>query len=212
MRAALVLIFGLCLLNAGTETKAKPTDYPASAEVSPGFTVSADFGGHTVFAGGTTYLVEDFVCIEVALFPVKDAVIKATDFSLRLNKHKAILAQTPGMVAASMKYPDWTQKPRMEGQAGPIAIGGQHPQGRFPGDEPDRRTKYPAPAGTDPTSVSGAERAAPANPAELVVKVALEEGPAHAAKSGYLYFPYRGKLSKLNSIELVYGETVVKLR
>lgn len=206
MRTALCAVI-LCTLSAyaGTEIKAKPSDYPASAEASGGTWIGADFGGHTFSAENTSFLVEDYICIEVAVFPPpggKDILVSATHFALRLNKHKAILAQSPGMVAASMKYPDWTQKPTMEAQAGPMVIG-PRPQSRFPGDPTDRRNRLPGPASTDPAA--DAERKPVANPVELIPKVALDEGMVHVPRSGYLYFPYGGKLGKLNSIELVYS-------
>ena len=47
-----------------------------------------------------------------------------------------------------------------------------------------------------------------------VHKVALPEGPARNPVSGFLFFPYRGKLSKLKSVELLvdYGSGPVLLR
>ena len=91
----------------------------------------------------------------------------------------------------------------MEGQAGPIAVG-PRPQSSFPGDPNDRTNRLPGPAGSDPTAGT-ADRKAPTNPAELIPKVALDEGKAHAARSGYLFFPYGGKLAKLKTMELIYS-------
>ena len=43
-------------------------------------------------------------------------------------------------------------------------------------------------------------------------RTALEEGPHHTATSGFLYFPYRGKTNAIKTLELVYGDVVLKLR
>ena len=216
MRTALCAAV-FCTLSAygGTETKAKPSDYPASIEAPSGAWIAADFGGHTFSAEKTTFLVEDYLCIEVALFPPSMAnfPVAASHFTLQLNKHKSILAQTPGMVAASLKYPDWTTKPTTMAQVGPVVLG-PRPESRFPGDPTDRRNRVPGPAGTDPAAAAQTNTQPKVSVPELVVQVSLEEGIAHAARSGYLYFPYRGNFAKLKSIELVYsgGSSPVTLK
>ena len=52
----------------------------------------------------------------------------------------------------------------------------------------------------------------PVNPNELLLETALVEGPHHAAFSGFLYFPFRGKISSLKTLELLYRDAVLKLR
>lgn len=215
MRTAVCsIVFCAVALYAGTEPKAKPPDYPASSPIPSGGWIAADFGGHTFSAENTSLFVEDYLCIEVAIFPEaggKEIPVSAAQFGLRLNHRKPLLAQTPGMVAASLKYTDWGQRPTTIGQVGPVVIG-PTPQSRFPGDPSDRRTRVPPTVSSDPAAE--AERPPKVTAAEAVVHVALEEGPTRSVRSGYLYFPYRGKLDKLHSIELVYsgGEAPVSVK
>ena len=46
----------------------------------------------------------------------------------------------------------------------------------------------------------------------LVIETALVEGPHHSAISGFLYFPFRGKIGSIKSLELLYRDAVLKLR
>jgi hypothetical protein len=46
----------------------------------------------------------------------------------------------------------------------------------------------------------------------LLIETALVEGPHHSAISGFLYFPFRGKIGSIKSLELLYLDAVLKLR
>jgi hypothetical protein len=50
------------------------------------------------------------------------------------------------------------------------------------------------------------------NPDELLLQTALIEGLHHTPTSGFLYFPFRGKMSSIKTLELLYRDVVLKLR
>ena len=126
-------------------------------------------------------------------------------FTLRLNGKKDVLfPQPPGMVAASLKYPDWQQKPQMTvgggmGNSG-VILGQPTPTARFPGD---RRAEPRLPAPPQAPGTDAPVEKEPMDITELVQKVALPEGLTRFPVSGYLFFPYSGKLKSLKSVELL---------
>ncbi len=168
----------------------------------------AEFCGHSVPYAGTTYFTADHIVVEIEVLPDKSTPIRLTsgEFRLRINGKKDLLApETPSMVAASLQYSDWSQRPRLVAQAGPIIVGRPRQQPRFPGDtrpgQPpnrpvDRQDDHPA-TKTD---------------AEAIVEAALPEGPTLGPTKGLVYFPYRGKLKSLKTIELLWGERILKLQ
>lgn len=167
----------------------------------------AEFCGHTVPHKGTTYFTSDYIVVEVEVLPDKGNPLNLTSgqFRLRLNgKKDGLLPETPGMVAGSLKYDDWTQRPRLEGQAGPVIMGGPRQQPRFPGD----RQPQPLPGG-NPANENQEPKT---TDAEAVIEAALPEGLTLGPTKGLVYFPYRGKLKSLKSVHLVWGERELKLR
>ncbi len=168
----------------------------------------AEFCGHSVPHSGTTYFTADYLVVEVEVLPDKGSPIRlgASQFRLRLNGRKELLpSESPGMVAGSLKYGDWNQRPQVGAQAGPVILGGPRQDPRFPGDrQPD--TGRPAPR------TNAAEKEPPKTDAEAVVEAALPEGPTLGPTKGLVYFPYRGKMKSLKSIELLWDERVLKLR
>jgi hypothetical protein len=55
-------------------------------------------------------------------------------------------------------------------------------------------------------------KAEPVDPYKLLMETALEEGQHHAPISGFLYFHFRGNIKSIKTLELVYQDTVLKLR
>jgi hypothetical protein len=154
------------------------------------------------------FVVDDYLVVLVAVYPLhkRTVNIDSRSFTLRLNgKKDAVLAQAPGLVAASMKYPDWRRKPQLVGGVGMgdtgIILGRPQPVERFPGDPRPRQDRLPNPPRTD-TGVQVPPTEA-VDPAELVQKLALPDGAIRVPTAGYLYFAYTGKLSKLKNVELV---------
>jgi len=164
----------------------------------------ADFCGHSVPHAGTTYFTADHIVVEVEVLPDKAPPLRlaAEQFRLRLNG-KLLAPDAPGMVAGGLKSEDWNQRPRLEAQAGPVILGAPRQQPRFPGDrQPASRPgvvekQEPTPAKTD---------------AEAVVDAALPEGPTQGPTKGLLYFPFRGKMKAIKTIEILWGDRELKLR
>jgi hypothetical protein len=205
--ALMLLLTGVILAQGTAGTKPKPaaSDYPVHAK-----TAEMDIGVEYMvrsFGADQILLADDFLVVEVAVYPgLRSGVqIDTRKFTLRINGKKQVLfPQSAGMVAASLKYPDWQRKPQMTlgggmGDRG-IILGQPQGQPRFPGD---RRTepRLPAPPQTS-TGDSPVEKE-PMDINELVQKVALPEGLARFPVSGYLFFPYGGKLKSLKSVELL---------
>ena len=152
------------------------------------------------------FIAKDYLVVEVALFPANGAslLVNAGHFSLRVNGRKQALSpQAPEFVAASLKYPDSDTGPRATAALGPLVLGQPRPVERFPGD-PNARTG-PAPPRAPTDNPSGQDQAPPVKADELVVQAALPEGEHHGPTSGFLYFPYRGKISRIRSLELVFA-------
>ncbi len=166
----------------------------------------AEFCGHSVPHAGTTYFTANHIVVEVEVLPDKGTSLRlaAEQFHLRLNGKKELLPpETPGMVAAGLKYEDWTQRPRLEAQAGPVVLGAPREQPRFPG----------APQPRPRVGTTKQEEQAPLKTdAEAVVEAALPEGPTLGPTKGLLYFPYRGKMKGIRTIEILWGEQELKLR
>jgi hypothetical protein len=159
------------------------------------------------FGADQILLADDFLVVEVAVYPAHRAAVEIDPrrFTLRINGKKQVLfPQSPGMVAASLKYPDWQRKTQMTlgggmGDRG-IVIGQPRGPARFPGDR-RAEPRLPAPPQA-PTGDAPVEKE-PMDITELVQKVSLPEGLARFPVSGYLFFPYSGKLKSLKSVELL---------
>ena len=210
MRGAILLCIGAALLAAqGTKPNAKPGDYPAQAALES-VTLAAENFGHSVTSEYGAFFAREYIVIDVAVFSPdrKPLAFTAGQFTLRMNgKRVPVLAQAPGMVAASIKYDDWSQRPRAMGSAGMgnggVTVGAPQQTDRFPGD-PNARNRLPKPptVGTDDPNVPK-QQAAPIE--EVLQRSALPEGNQLVAPfSGFVYFPYSGKMSKIKSLELLY--------
>jgi hypothetical protein len=196
-----------CALFAqGTTPKEKSADYMAHVVVGP-VEIAVDYLAHTIPGARDSLFVRDYIVVEVAVYAKSRVDLSAQKFALRLNGKKSpLLAQTPSMVAASIKYPDWGQHPSAVGYGGigngGATIGQPAPVERFPGD-PNGRSR-PMPRAPDAGEVSGVEKAPSASPEEIVTRGAMPEGAVKPPVAGYLFFPFQGKLKSLKSAELVF--------
>ena len=205
----LAALFAALVLHAD-ETTRKPEEYPARMTVGR-VTIAAGNLGPSIPTPSGGILTRDYIAIEVALF--QDGLGHRADlthrqFALRINGATTLLRpDTPGAVAASIKYPDWEQHPALVGTAGVgnagVIIGRPRPIERFPGDHrpaeqtgggPMPRVESPVGRKADPTSID-----------ELVMRAALPEGDMALPVSGCLYFPYKKKLKTIKKLELVYA-------
>jgi hypothetical protein len=199
--------------------KAKPDDYPAHADAG-GVAIAADSLGHSLIAPDDSLFVRDYLVVEVAVYgsEAKPVKIAGGQFTLRINGRTIPLeAASPGAVAASMKYPDWTDHPQFEAQAGPMIIGGQTPVARFPGDNRPYENRVPNPVPPPTVDNPGA----PAKPApsidDIVTRCALTEGIVRRPTDGYLFFEHPAKKMKsIRKMELLYdgplGKATLRLR
>ena len=226
-RLALLVASGLALPGCfaqGIEPRDEAAAYPVHVELK-GISVGAEFLVHSVSGRGKTFAVDGYLVVEVAIFPAhgKEILVNAGNFSLRLNgkKKNVLMPQTPGMVAASLKYPDWQDRPRVEAGAGVgdigVLVGGPADRERFPGDPRPGQRRLPAPPRAPvPEDPSGSEKPEPVRADELVLEAALPEGERKSAAAGYLYFAYRGKTKSVRSVDLLYsgpeGPATLRLR
>jgi hypothetical protein len=184
------------------EVKNTPADYPVQGAAAD-FAFGAEYMANTFTAEGQWITVDDHLVIEIGVFPKGEANIDLRRFTLRINGKVLLLTQTPGMVAASLKYPDWNSKPVMIANAGPIIVGRPPAVERFPGDRREQR-RGPGQVVEDggPKVDYGA----------LIGNAGLPEGKRIRPAAGFLYFPYDKKLKGIRTVELLVDDSVVKLR
>jgi len=231
LRAAAMLFLAILAVGfataQGLTPRAQPSDYPAHAALDKGFTLAAENLLHTLPTanGGSSgaLVANDYLVIEAAVFgPVKQRVdLAAGNFTLVIttgkNNAATVHSDSPGSVAASIKYSDWTQRPTasLSGGVGNTGatIGTQVPAGRFPGD-PSVRPPYPSPVPPE-ENPSGIEKQPPIPIDERIQRAALPECNCAAPITGLLFFPFRGKTKSIKSLELVYdgpaGHVTLKL-
>ena len=174
--------------------------------------VGAEFWGRTVplktdQGQMKAVATESHLVVEVKVTAAKGRPVRVTQqqFRLRLNGAKFPLpADTPGMAAAAIQYPDWDKDRGVEATAGPVTVGRPRPQARFP-DDPHTR------------NVQGPDGLAEGKSLqEAMTGAAWSDGDVVAERSGLLFFPWKGKVAKIRTLELLWQgegeERVVKLR
>lgn len=196
----------------GTTPKANPGDYRAKASGA-----MADYGieyqVRTVSTGRTSFLTDDYLVIEVAVYPRPDqkARVDPRNFTLSLNgKGRDLLAQTPGIVAASFKYPDWESRPELTATAGVgdrgIILGRRPMTERFPGDPRPRQRRLPQVPAEGAGQPAGALEEDAPDPGAVVQNLSLPEGETDRPVAGYIFFPYRGRLGAIKEVNLRISE------
>lgn len=215
MRSILLVWTAGLAFAQGTPPKATPEEYPVHAAVGD-VAVGAEFMVHSFSRGEQMFIAQDYLVVEVALFPPKGetVLVEPGKFGLRVNGKKSVLSpEAPAMVAASLNHPEWQQRPRAEAGIGMGGIGAGTGTPRqtapFPGG-PQSRGPQP-PRAPDAGNPAGVERE-PVRPEELLAETALPGGVHRGPVSGFLYFAYKGKVSSIKSLDLLYGSTVLKLR
>jgi hypothetical protein len=207
------------LFGQGTETNAKAEDYEVHGQAKTG-EIGAEFMLHSYSRGEQMFLAKDYLVVEVAIFPPKGATfaVAHTDFFLRINGKKELLeAVAPTTVVADMQHPEF--KPVRDGlgvdAGGSVGNVGARVGGPPVNPNPFPGSRQPGPPYPPPEiprdNPSGVTKE-PVNPSEVLLQTALVEDLHHAATSGFLYFPFRGKTSSIKSLELIYQDAVLKLR
>jgi hypothetical protein len=215
-----LLALPVCALLAwgGTEPKPSATDYPAHAALGA-CSMGAEFFARTIPIPNGGYSSGGYLVVEVALFPAKGErlEVRASEFRLVLNgAQREILPQTPGIVAASLKYPEEERRRGLDAMAGvgPVVVGRRQDRtARFPGD-PRATPPPPRPSVPEPDWKKRSEPAM--SESEAVARYALDEGVVATAVSGLLYYAWSDRLRDLKRIDLAWmspcGRLIAKLR
>ena len=173
----------------GMPPRSSPADYQAQAKVGD-ITIAADFAGHAIPRPEGSLSTDDYLVIETAFFGPAEgrATLSIRDFSLRINgKKTALLSQPHGLVDRSLVDPTWIPPDAPEKKSGSgLSTGG-------------KSTEDTTPA---PVHVPIELRRAMAL---YVQKSALPEGDRALPQAGLIFFPYRGKLQSIHSLELIYA-------
>ena len=174
----------------GLPARATPTDYQTQAKVGS-VTIGAEFTGHGIPNAQQPLNSEEYVAVEVGLFGPADArlMIGPTDFSLRINGKKDLLPSQPwGLVAKGVKDLEWVSPDAVPGEVkskGSVNGGGQG------------SSTLPPPPPKVPIDVLRGWQLA-------VKNAALTQGDRALPQAGLIYFPYRGKVTSIRSMELIY--------
>src|SRR5690606_19621837 len=87
----------------GTTPKTAASDYSVHVRL-PDAEIGADYLVRSVLVGGKSFLTDDYLVVEVAVYPLqrRELLLSTSRFSLRINGRKQeILSQAPAMVSAS---------------------------------------------------------------------------------------------------------------
>ena len=220
MRFLLLLCAAGLMFAQGTETKRKAEEYEVHGQSKTG-EIGAEYMVHSYSRGEQMFIAKDYLVVEVAIFPPKGTQyeVTPTDFSLRINgKQEVLHAVQPTMVAADMEHPDYKNErdgPHVQATAGTneggVSVGGPPANPNpFPGSQKPGTPRYPPVE--IPRDNPGGVKKEPLNPTEVLMQTALVEGLHRGPTSGFLYFPYRRKMSSLKSLELIYADAVLKLK
>ena len=188
----------------GTAPKSKADDYEVHTRARR-IELGAEYMVTSVAGPNGMYVVPDHLVVEVALFPPKGEPVttSAGDFELRVDG-KMLRPVTPGTVVAAIERAEWKYPRGVQATAGmgndTVTIGG-----------PTRRAPLP-PRVPEPENRSGLPPPEPVRLRELVVTTALPEGEFRGPVSGFLYFPFTGKASKIRTVVLEYGDVSLKLK
>jgi hypothetical protein len=191
---------------AWAQPREKASDYPEHVKLADR-EIGAEFLVHSIPVERGVLVASDYLVVEVAVFPLTLAgvTVSSSQFTLRINGKKTpVFPQSTGMVAASMKYPDYENtRPRLVAQAGPVIIGAPRPVARFPGDPSARRQPPVAPA-PDAPDQGATEKESQLPIEEQVKRAALADEHTTRPRRGVLFFPYQGKTKSIHSLELVF--------
>jgi hypothetical protein len=210
-RNTLVLPLILCGVVEADEVARKPSDYPVQATI--GFVIiAAENLGPSVPTPSGGLFTSDYIAIEVAVYPQqgpKQATITHQEFALRINGAKVPLPpDSAGAVAASIKYPDWEERRRIEATAGvggaDVILGRPRAVERFPGDQRPVEQQGRVNGRVPPVENPVGKKTEDTPIEELVRRAALPEGDSLLPISGCLFFRYKGKLKSIKKLELLY--------
>jgi hypothetical protein len=202
MRGTLFMLLACMQAGAaGTEPKLRAEEYPQHVRLANGGVLAIEFHGRGIPAAKGGVFLPAHVAVEAAYYPPagEKVELRGGQFLLRIDRMKlGIPPETPGMVAASLKYGDWEQRRglEVEGAAGPVVVGPRGPARRFPGGpgspDPPRGPADPGKDKPDPQELE----------AGAVKEFALNEGETRQVVAGYLYYRWGGNLRKIKQLTL----------
>jgi hypothetical protein len=209
------LLSTIALLHAQEAApRTKPVDYPVRAQLDA-VTIAAEYLVHSIPTPQGTLIARDYLVVEVAFFGPYNSRLRMSpdNFSLRINGHGTpLVTGLPGMVAQSIQFPaehpSVTAVGSVSSGDGTVTVGPRAPPSQFPGDGNEKT------APGQPPSIT-IEREQQDTIAARVQLASLPEGEKPLPRSGLVYFPFRGKIKNLHSLELLYdgamGKTTLKL-
>lgn len=182
--------------EAAPEAKGMPPRASAAEYLSQGkagkLTLAAEFKGHSIpTLDGEIYLTEDHVVVEVAFFGPEGmrTNIASSDFTLRINGKKSPLPGQPfAVVLSTLRNPDIEPSKAEEKSKTSMTSGGG---GQQQTNEPPPPFKIPVPV----LRAMG----------KKVQAIALPEGDRLLPQAGLIFFPHRGKVENITSLELLYA-------
>lgn len=217
VRSIVLAVALLPSLFAQNNQRSKLSDYPVQAHL-PQFEIGADYLIHNIPTEKRAYSADDFLVVEVALFPAKGDErlrISRNDFTLRLDDKKIIDTVSPGAVASALRVTNWTRGTDLSADPSlgdGTSIGGAVPGlGRYPSDPNNTLPpgRSPQSQNTDERYGVGSEGNFPIE--QAISMVALPDGLVKKPVKGCLYFQFDGKLKSIHSLDLVYtGENGVQ--
>ena len=169
----------------GIAPRATPADYQFHAQAGS-LTLAAEFTGHSVATPEATLTTDDYVVIETAVYgpPGARATLSAGDFSLQINGKKPATAQPYGLVVKTLR--DLELEPTASEQKSKTSVG--------TGGQSDNS---PPPPYRVPDALRHEWRL-------RLQKISLPEGDRALPQAGLIYFQYRGKTEKIQSLKLTY--------
>lgn len=204
-----ILLIAACRLAGGTDPRPEPGQYPAHATAA-GAALGAEFLGRYLPGDKGSLMTGAYLVVELAFYPrsPRPVPLSSGDFRLRLNGKLDLVAQSPGIVAGSLRNPQWDgdRGVTVGGGVGPavIVMGPNRRQPRFPGDP-----EVHPPVGGEKTSSADPNQEKDAGGTAL--RQAMPEGAFARPVAGMLYFAWRDPVRKLKSIALVYDGPAGKL-
>ncbi len=174
----------------GLPPRAAPTDYQAQGKAGE-ITIGAEFAGHSLPTPDGPLSAEEFVVVEAGFFGPQGAKLQLTetDFSLRINGNKKVLASEPyGVVVDNVKDPEW--EPPEAPKQSKTSFGGSSGGGGA-ADGPPTPPKVPFEVQRKLSM--------------RVRRASMPVGDRTLPEAGLLYFKYRGKAKGIHSIELIYS-------
>jgi hypothetical protein len=205
------------IFTEGTPPKASASEYPITGHWA-NLDLGADYMVHSFGTGEQLYMAENFLVVEIALFPEKgqSVTVEYGPFQLQINGKKTLLQPlAPAFAASNLNRRDPNQGGPLAGiNLGGIGIGGGGGGGQrggspYPGG-PDDQRRLPTPPrapGTDDSEMKPVVRAE-----DILVRTALPGGTFKGPVSGFLYFPYAGKASSVKTADLWFHDVALKLK